>query len=76
MWQETNKSLVKEFSFPDFKSALEFVIQIGALAEKAGHHPDIELGWGKVKVILTSHDAGKVTEKDKNLAQQIDKLFS
>ena len=76
MWQEINKSLVKEFTFPDFKSALEFVIQIGALAEKANHHPDIELSWGKVKVILTTHDAGKVTEKDKTLARQIDQLLN
>jgi 4a-hydroxytetrahydrobiopterin dehydratase len=76
MWQETDKGLVKEFTFPDFKSALEFVVQIGALAEKANHHPDIELSWGKVKVFLTTHEARKVTKKDKTLARQINQLFN
>ncbi len=74
MWQEKDNNLVKEFSFPNFKSALEFVVKIGALAEKANHHPDVELGWGKVKVTLTTHDAGKVTQKDRDLANQIDAL--
>lgn len=74
MWQEENNALVKEFKFPDFKSALEFVNKIGEAAEAANHHPDIELGWGKVKVTLTSHDAGKVTDKDHALADAIGKL--
>lgn len=74
MWQEENNNLVREFTFPDFKSALEFVVQVGSLAESANHHPDIELGWGRVKIILTTHDAGKVTEKDKDLAKKIDSL--
>lgn len=74
MWRETANSLVKEFKFADFKSALVFVNQIGALAEAVQHHPDIELGWGRVKVSLTTHDAGGVTQKDKDLAAQIDAI--
>jgi 4a-hydroxytetrahydrobiopterin dehydratase len=74
MWQEQNKALVKEFSFPDFKSALSFVNRVGELAEIANHHPDISLGWGKVIVNLTTHDAGGVTEKDRELAKNIDKI--
>jgi 4a-hydroxytetrahydrobiopterin dehydratase len=74
MWKQTGNCLVREFSFDDFKSALVFVDQIGQLAEQAQHHPDIELGWGRVKVSLTSHDSGGVTDKDHQLAKQIDKL--
>ena len=72
MWKEENNSLIKEFKFADFKSALEFVNKVGALAEAANHHPDIELGWGRVKVSLTSHDLGKVTDRDHKLARAID----
>lgn len=74
MWQEQDKSLVKEFSFPDFKTALAFVIKVGELAEKANHHPDISLGWGKVSISLTTHDENGVTEKDRQLAKEIDEV--
>ncbi len=66
--------MVREFKFKDFKRALEFVNKVGELAEEANHHPDIELGWGRVKVSLTTHSEGKVTDKDLNLAAEIDKL--
>ena len=74
MWQEINKSLVREFSFPDFKTALAFVNKVGALAEAANHHPDISLTWGKVTIRLTTHDDGGVTEKDRQLAKEIDDI--
>lgn len=74
MWDEEDNTLSKEFKFDDFKSALEFVNKVGALAEDMNHHPDIELGWGRVKVILTTHSEGKVTEKDRTLARKIDEL--
>lgn len=74
MWKEENKTLFKQFDFKDFKSALVFVNQVGELAETANHHPDIELGWGKVVVKLTTHDQGGVTDKDEHLADQIDKI--
>jgi 4a-hydroxytetrahydrobiopterin dehydratase len=74
MWQEEHNSLVREFQFPDFKSALAFVNKVGELAEAANHHPDIELGWGRVKITLTTHDAGGVTDQDRQLAQEIDTL--
>lgn len=63
--------LEKEFRFPDFAQALAFTNTIGALAEEAGHHPDIYLGWGKVRVTLRTHDAGAITEKDYALAAKI-----
>ena len=74
MWNEENNTLVKEFKFADFRSALEFVNKVGALAEGAKHHPDIELGWGKVKIKLTTHSAGKVTDKDHELTKKIDAI--
>ena len=73
-WLQENSLITKEFIFPDFKSALEFVNKVGELAEKANHHPDIELGWGRVKISLTTHSEGKVTEKDRALAAEIDQL--
>lgn len=74
MWQEEKGSLVKEFKFENFKLALEFVNKVGRLAEDMNHHPDIELGWGRVKVILSTHSAGGITDKDRELSEEIDKL--
>ena len=74
MWTEQDNSLRQEFTFPDFATALAFVNQVGVLAEKANHHPDVELGWGRVVVSLQTHDAGGVTNKDKELAAQIDAI--
>lgn len=76
MWREENSSLVKDFSFADFASALAFVNKIGELAEAHNHHPDVFLSWGKVRVTLTTHDAGSVTDKDRALATAIDNLSS
>lgn len=77
-WKEVNEdglqSLYREFSFKNFAEALSFVNKVGELAEKANHHPDIALGWGYVKVWLTTHSDGGVTEKDHELATQIDQL--
>jgi 4a-hydroxytetrahydrobiopterin dehydratase len=69
------KALIKLFSFKNFKEALKFVNKVGDLSEKAGHHPDVNLGWGYVKVWLTTHDAHGITEKDYELAKQIDLLL-
>ena len=68
------KQLERSYKFPDFKSALAFTNQVGALAESANHHPEIELTWGSVKLIITTHDHAGLTEKDYNLAAKIDLL--
>ena len=75
-WQESSNTLSREFTFKDFKSALEFVKKVGALAEEQNHHPDIELGWGRAKITLTTHSEGKVTDKDRQLAAVIDTLVA
>lgn len=66
--------LEKEFRFPDFVQALAFTNEIGAVAEELGHHPDIELGWGRVRVTTRTHDAGAITAKDYALAAKIEEI--
>ncbi len=64
----------KEYTFPDFKEALAFTNRVGELAERQGHHPDIHLAWGKVKVEIWTHKIDGLTESDFILAAKIDKL--
>ena len=71
-WMERGKALHRELKTPDFMTAFNLVSAIVPLAEAAQHHPDLELGWGYVRITLTTHDAGGVTEKDHALAKQID----
>jgi 4a-hydroxytetrahydrobiopterin dehydratase len=64
-------ALVATYRFADFAAALAFTNKVGALAEAANHHPDFTLGWGYVGLVLTTHDAGGLTEKDIALANAI-----
>lgn len=73
-WELQDDFITKEYEFDDFKGALEFVNQVGALAEAADHHPDIIFGFGYAEVAITSHDDGGLTEKDFELAAKIDAL--
>ncbi len=74
-WLESKKEISKEFIFKSFKEALNFVNKVGKLAEKANHHPDIEIyDYKKVKLKLFTHSEGKVTQKDWALANKIDQL--
>ncbi len=75
MWQEQNNKLVREFQFDDFITAFAFLTKVAILAEKHNHHPEIFNVYNKVKLSLSTHDAGDiVTEKDRKLAAAIDKL--
>lgn len=65
--------LEKEFTFPDFAQALAFTNRIGAIAEAAGHHPDIYLAWGKVRVTIWTHKVDGLTRADFVLAAKIDR---
>jgi 4a-hydroxytetrahydrobiopterin dehydratase len=71
-WKEQGSEIVRTFEFTDFRSALGFVNKVGDLAEKAGHHPDIDIRYNKVRLALTTHDAGGLTAKDFDLAGEID----
>lgn len=75
MWKQKNNKLVKELTFNDFKEAWEFLNKVAVLAEEHNHHPEIENVYNKVTLRLCTHDAGNsITEKDKALAKEIDKL--
>ena len=64
--------LEKEYQFKDFKSALAFTNRVGDLAEEQGHHPDIHLAWGKVRVTIWTHAIDGLTESDFVLAAKIE----
>lgn len=68
--------LRREFRFPDFVQALAFVNRVGEIAEREGHHPDIELGWGRVAVTTYTHKVNALTESDFILAAKIDAAYS
>lgn len=72
-WVYVNNSISKEFLFQDFIEAMSFVNSVALEAEKMDHHPDILIyGWNKVKINISTHSAGGVTEKDFQLAQKIE----
>jgi 4a-hydroxytetrahydrobiopterin dehydratase len=64
--------LEKEYSFKDFKEALDFTNRVGEIAEQEGHHPDILLSWGKVKLQLWTHKIGGLSENDFIFAAKAD----
>jgi 4a-hydroxytetrahydrobiopterin dehydratase len=68
--------LEKEYAFPDFKSALAFTNRVGDLAEAEGHHPDIHLAWGKVRIVIFTHKIDGLTESDFILAAKAERLHA
>lgn len=73
-WKEIDKTISKTFEFNSYLDGIDFVNEIANLAEQENHHPDIIIGYCKVAVSLTTHDAGEITEKDYRLAKLIDDL--
>ena len=75
-WQVSGdyKKIEHELKFKNFAEALNFTNQVGKLAEEEGHHPDIALGWGYVKIMLTTHAVKGLSENDFILAAKIDSL--
>lgn len=67
-------SIERSFTFKDFKEALAFANEVGAIAEDEGHHPEITVGWGKVKVYLTTHAIEGLSENDFIVAAKIDSI--
>lgn len=73
-WKIVNgKQLEKEFTFPDFALALKFVNTVGKIAEREGHHPEIYVSWGKVKITLWTHAVSGLTENDFIMAAKVEK---
>jgi 4a-hydroxytetrahydrobiopterin dehydratase len=74
-WERKGQdALAKRFAFPDFAAALAFAVRLGCMAEKRDHHPDLELGWGRVRVVWSTHDAGGVTQLDLDAAAATDTM--
>ena len=74
-WAVINEHhLEKEFTFKNFREALAFTNKVGELAEEQGHHPDIHLSWGKVRITIWTHKIDGLTESDFIMAAKIDQL--
>jgi 4a-hydroxytetrahydrobiopterin dehydratase len=73
-WAREGDEIVKTFECASFPAAISFVVQVGFLAEKADHHPDLDIRWRKVKVALSTHSAGGLTNLDFDLAGEIEAL--
>ncbi len=67
--------LVGVFKFKDFKEALEFTVKVGAVADKMNHHPEINLSWGRVEIIIFTHDRDGLTEWDFIFAGEVFDIF-
>ena len=75
-WIIDNKSIKKEFKFDNFIDAFGFMSKVALLSEKMGHHPNWYNAYNKVKIELTTHDKGGITNNDLKLAESIDKLIN
>ncbi len=76
LWMLVEGRLVREWRFPDFVAAMAFVNRVAAVAEEAGHHPDIDIRYNRVRMGLVTHDAGGVTERDISMAKHLSHQFS
>ncbi len=74
-WRVEGASLVKVFEFRDFTEAFAFVSRVALLSEREGHHPDICVSYNRVRLSLTTHDAGGMTERDLEMAGKIEEVI-
>ena len=75
VWRQEDESLVRNYEFKDFAEAMAFVNRVAEAAEDANHHPDILVhSWNKVRLTLTTHDTGGLTDNDHKMAERIDAL--
>jgi 4a-hydroxytetrahydrobiopterin dehydratase len=70
-WAIEDGALVRFWTFADFVQAMVFVNRVAELAEQAGHHPDIDIRYNRVKLALVSHDAGGITDRDASMARKL-----
>lgn len=70
-WMLQNGEIVRTVEFPDFIRSIAFVNKVAALAEQAGHHPDIDIRYNKVRLALVTHDAGGITQNDIDMAKKL-----
>jgi 4a-hydroxytetrahydrobiopterin dehydratase len=75
-WSKRAQTILRTFKFEGFLKGIDFVNRIAAKAQKMNHHPDIEIQFDQVTLVLTTHEEGGITEKDFSLAKQCDEVFS
>ena len=75
-WSKRAKTILRTFKFEGFLIGIEFVNRIAKRAQKLNHHPDIDIRFNQVTLMLTTHDEGGITEKDFTLAKQCDEVFA
>ena len=73
-WSWSDDSITRTFRLDDFSEAMGFVTRLALAAEKADHHPDLDIRWNKVKVVLSTHSEGGITARDLDLADFADSL--
>ncbi|MDQ6852915.1 MAG: 4a-hydroxytetrahydrobiopterin dehydratase [Actinomycetota bacterium] len=73
-WERRDDEIEKTYELPSFPDAIAFVTRVGFLAEKADHHPDLDVRWRKVRVKLSTHSEGGITDKDHALARAIESV--
>ena len=73
-WTRKRLSITRLYEFKDFVTAIKFVDDVAKIAERANHHPDIDIRWNKVRLTLSTHDEGGLTEKDMTLARRFNSL--
>ena len=71
-WSRDGDEIVKTYELPSFPEAIAFVTRVADLAERANHHPDLDIRYRKVRVALSTHDEGGITDKDFALAAEIE----
>jgi 4a-hydroxytetrahydrobiopterin dehydratase len=72
-WGRVADTIEKTYELASFADVVAFVVRIGFLAEQADHHPDLDIRWRRLRVVLSTHDAGGITRKDLALAEQIER---
>ena len=75
-WSRRGDEIVREFQFRDFVGAMGFIAQVGLLAERANHHPNLSNVYNRVTIALSTHDEGGITERDVKLATEISERAS
>jgi 4a-hydroxytetrahydrobiopterin dehydratase len=73
-WQRAGVGIARQYKVADFATSLALAVRVGCMAEKMDHHPDVEIGWGRLRVIWSTHDAGGLTQLDLDAAVSTDAI--
>jgi 4a-hydroxytetrahydrobiopterin dehydratase len=71
-WRVNGETASRTFTFADFAAAMGFVSRVALAAEKADHHPDIDIRWNRVTLVLTTHSVSRLSDRDRSLIETID----